>query len=87
MGMDDCGIDEYREAVRTQDTHKRLKLAEQILTYLKDPSSNVEYADQLADNLLPWAGSSNFKVCIYVEVAKNNNIGIFNNQLIHFKAG
>lgn len=51
-------------AVNSQDTQKRLKAAEDLSTYLSDPSNRIEFIgfDKLLDGLVAWVNSSNFKV-------------------------
>ena len=58
-------LDNFVTAVEQQDTHKRLKAAEEIITYVNDPENPFDFpgVDRLIDGLLGWAGSSNFKVC------------------------
>ena len=57
-------LEEYRDAVRTQDTHKRLKIAEDLGKILRESSAILHgsAADQLVDGLISWISSSNFKV-------------------------
>ena len=57
-------IEEFVNAIRTQDTHKRLKLAIELGSYLKSAIANVRDFEPLLDGLIIWAGSSNFKVGI-----------------------
>lgn len=61
-------LDDYAQAIRTQDTHKRLKLAIELGSYLKNPSSSVADYEQLVDGLVSWTTSSNFKVSFYPSV-------------------
>eukprot|EP00795_Rhopilema_esculentum_P014391 gene14391-5442_t len=60
-------LDNFVTAVEQQDTHKRLKAAEEIITYVNDPENPFDFpgVDRLIDGLLGWAGSSNFKVSQY----------------------
>ena len=55
-------LEHYVTAIRTQDTHKRLKLAIELGSYLRSPSLNVHDVDLLVDGLVAWISSSNFKV-------------------------
>lgn len=61
---DNDTLEEFRDAVNTQDTHKRLKVAEDLSTYLQDRSNTIGggVIGQIADGLVPWIASSNFKV-------------------------
>ena len=63
--MKDTGTLEYfLDVIHQQDTHKRLKVAEEIISYLSDPSNSVDFngTEKLIDGLTTWAGSSNFRV-------------------------
>ncbi|CAH3023339.1 unnamed protein product, partial [Porites evermanni] len=53
-------------AVNSQDTQKRLKAAEDLSTYLSDPSNRIEFIgfDKLLDGLVAWVNSSNFKLSL-----------------------
>ena len=55
-------IDYYVNALQTQDTHKRLKVAENLTLYLQSSALNLIDCGQLIDGLMPWILSSNFKV-------------------------
>ena len=57
-------VDSFVDAIRTQDTHKRLKLADDLTSFLSDPESNVSGVERLIDGLIVWAGSSNFKISV-----------------------
>lgn len=66
--MKDYGVlESFLVAIEQQDTHKRLKAAEEIIPYVNDPDNSLDFPDveRMVDGLLGWAGSSNFKViCI-----------------------
>lgn len=57
-------FDDFVFAIEQQDTHKRLKAAEEIISYVNDPENALDFpgVDRMIDGLLGWAGSSNFKV-------------------------
>ncbi|XP_065684117.1 CLIP-associating protein 1 isoform X4 [Hydra vulgaris] len=55
-------IDYYITALQTQDTHKRLKVAENLTKYLQSSAFNQLDSGQLIDGLMSWILSSNFKV-------------------------
>ncbi len=57
-------LDRFVDAVNQQDTHKKLKAAEEILSYFNDRENSIEFSgiDKLIDGLLAWASSSNFRV-------------------------
>ena len=63
--MKDTGtLDRFVEAVEQQDTHKRLKTAEELISYLSDPGNSLDFSgiDKLIDGLMSWSGCSNFRV-------------------------
>ena len=57
-------LEDYRDAISTQDTHKKLKIADDLIEYLNNSSNPVQdtHACLLIDGLVTWASSSNFKV-------------------------
>ena len=61
---DNSVLETFLPAIEQQDTHKRLKVAEEIISYVSDPDNSLEFpgVDRMIDGLLGWAGSSNFKV-------------------------
>ena len=61
---DSLDLERFLNAIHQQDTHKRLKAAEEIIAYVNDPENPLSFpvVDRLIDGLLTWAGSSNFKV-------------------------
>ena len=63
--MKDIGLlEKFVSVIEQQDTHKRLKIAEEIISYVNDPDNSLEFpgVDRMIDGLLAWAGNSNFKV-------------------------
>jgi len=66
--MKDIGLlEKFVSVIEQQDTHKRLKIAEEIISYVNDPDNSLEFpgVDRMIDGLLAWAGNSNFKVSQY----------------------
>ena len=53
------------KGVLQSNTTVRLQVAEELLTFLSDPSSSLtgfEDLDQVVEGLVAWLGSSHFKV-------------------------
>ena len=66
--MKDIGLlEKFVGAIEQQDTHKRLKVAEEIISYVNDPECSLDFpgVDRMIDGLLGWAGHSNFKVSCF----------------------
>ena len=68
--MKDIGLlEKFIGVIEQQDTHKRLRVAEEIISYANNPENSLDFpgVDRMIDGLLGWAGSNNFKVfCFFV---------------------
>lgn len=61
--MADDPLEKFQDSVRIQDTHKRLKLAEELRTVFTSLHNyNGASANYVIDGLVPWISSGNYKV-------------------------
>jgi CLIP-associating protein 1/2 len=57
-------MDGFMAQLLTTDTRTKLALGVDIITFLENEENSLECSDigQFIDGLVPWLGSSNFKV-------------------------
>ena len=71
-------VDNYVDSIRTQDVHKRMKIAEELTGLLNDPDSSLSGLERLIDGLVIWASSSNFKVRVDFTINPTQMISLKN---------